>query len=104
MQRWASDAEKRLAAVNLSTAAEFRQGFQSTRARNERVQALNKKYYSGIENLIMLLIDKQGRYHSTKAGLAFDRKQDADAYEQVLKSLNATEKEWHAELLSNPQQ
>jgi hypothetical protein len=63
MQRWASDAEKRLAAVNLSTAAEFRRGFQSTRARNERVQALNKRYYSGIENLIMLLIDKQGRYH-----------------------------------------
>ena len=104
MQGWASDAEKRLAAANLSTAAEFRRGFESTRVRNERVQALNKEYYAGIEKLITLLIDKQGHYHSTKAGLAFDRHQDADAFEHVLKSLNATEAKSHAELLSSSQQ
>ena len=50
MQAWASDAEKRLAAVNLSTAAEFRRGFESTRARNERVQALNREYSAELKN------------------------------------------------------
>lgn len=104
MQAWASDAEKRLAAMNVSAAAEFRRGFESTRARNERVQALNEEYYSTIEKLITLLIDKQGRYHSTKAGPVFDRQQDADAFNQVIKSLNAVEEKMRAEHLSDPQQ
>jgi hypothetical protein len=101
MQAWASDAEKRLAAVNLSTAAEFRRGFESTRARNEKVQVLNKEYCTGIENLITLLIDKQGHYHFTKAGPAFDRQQDSDAFNQIVKGLNATKQKVDAELRSN---
>jgi len=101
MLAWASDAEKRLAAVNLRTAAEFRRGFESTRARNERVQALNREYSAGIEKLVTMLIDKQGRYHSTKAGPEFDRQQDADAFNQVLKGLNATKQKVDAELRSN---
>jgi hypothetical protein len=103
MQAWASDAEKRLAAVNLSSAAEFRRGFESTRARNERVQELDREYFTGIEELVTLLIDKQARYHSTQAGPAFDRQQDADAYNQVLKSLNAAKEKINAELRSNSQ-
>jgi hypothetical protein len=66
-QAWANDAEKRLAGVNLSAAANFRQGFESTRARTERVQELNRDYLTGIDKLVTLLIDKQGRYHFTQA-------------------------------------
>ena len=101
MQAWANDAEKRLAAVNLSTAAEFRQGFESARARNELVQALNREYCTGIENLITLLIDKQGHYHFTKAGPSFDRPQDSDAFNQIVKDLNATKQKLDAQLRSN---
>lgn len=104
MQAWASDAEKRLAAVNLSVAADFRRGFESTRARNERVQALDKEYFTGIEKLVTLLIDKQGRYHTMQAGPKFDRQQDAEAYNQALKGLNATKAKVDAELRRNSQQ
>jgi hypothetical protein len=103
-QAWASDAEKRLAAVNLRVAADFRRGFESTRARNERVQALNKEYFTGIEKLVTLLIDKQGLYHTTQAGPTFDRQQDAEAYNQVLKGLNTTKEKVDAELRSKSHQ
>jgi len=100
-EAWANDAEKRLAVVILRAAAEFRRGFESTRVRNERVQELNRDYYTGIEKLVTLLIDGQGRYHFTHAGLEFDRQHDADAYNQVLHHLNAIQEEIGAERLSD---
>ncbi len=96
-EAWANDGEKRLAAVNLRAAAEFRQGFESKRARNERVQELNRDYLTGIEKLVTLLIDKQGRFHSTKAGLAFDAQQDEDVYNEELNGLNAIQAKINAE-------
>lgn len=104
MEAWANEAEKRLAAVNLRAAADFRQGFENVRARNERVQELNREYSTGIERLVTLLIDKQGHYHFTQTGPAFDRQQDADAYNQVLHSLNAMKEEFKAARRSDSQQ
>lgn len=88
-EAWANAAEKRLAAVNLKEAADFRRGLESNKDRSERVQKSNGAYITGIEELVNFLIDKQGRYHFTRAGPAFDRPQDADAYDRMLHSLNA---------------
>lgn len=102
-EAWANEAEKRLAAVNVSAAADFRRGFESTKARNERIQELNRDYSTGVEKLLTLLIDKQGHYHLTPTGPTFGRQQDADAYNQVLDSLNTMKEEINAARLSNSQ-
>jgi hypothetical protein len=54
--------------------------------------------------LVTLLIEKQGRYHTTKAGPVFDSQHDADAYNQVLETLNAMEETIQSEQLSNSKQ
>lgn len=100
-EAWANEAEKRLAAVNLRAAADFRRGFESTRARNERIQELNRDYSTGVEKLLTLLIDRQGHYHFTRTGPAFDRQQDANAYNQVFQSLNTMKEEINTARRSN---
>lgn len=100
MQAWTNDAEKRIAAVNTRGAREFRMGFDSVKARNQRVQDLNQDYVAGIEKLTTLLIEKQGRYHTTKTGLVFDRQPDGDAYAQLIISLNAIKEKTNAEIRS----
>lgn len=89
----ANEAEKRVAAVNPRAAADFRRGFESNRDRSGPVQKSNEDYITGIERLVSLLIDKQGRYHFTKAGLVFDRPADAATYNQLLDSLDAMQED-----------
>ena len=98
MQAWADDAEKRLSGVNLQAAKEFRRGFESTRARNEKFQELNKEFFAEVEELLSMLIARQGHYHSTQNGLAFDQTQDADTYDKVLSRLTAMKEKINAEL------
>jgi hypothetical protein len=62
-EAWANEAEKRLAAVNSRAAADFRRGFESTKASNERIQELNRDYSNGVQKLLTLLIDKESHYH-----------------------------------------
>lgn len=101
MDAWANDGEKRLSAANPKAASDFRRGFESTRARNQRVQALNRDYLNGTEQLITLLIDLKSRYHSTKSGLMFDRRQDMDTFNQMIDSLNALRAKAQAEQRSD---
>jgi hypothetical protein len=98
-----NDAEKRLGAVSLKAASDFRRGFESNSARNERIQELNTDYLSEIEKLTTLLIDAQGHYHSTKSGLAFERKRDLDTFNQILDNLNTIRTKL-TELRPQPQQ
>ena len=65
---------------------------------------IKQKIFTGIEKLVTLLIDKQGLYHTTQAGPTFDRQQDAEAYNQVLKGLNTTKEKVDAELRSKSHQ
>jgi hypothetical protein len=96
-ETWLKDAEKRIAAVNTRAAINFRRGVESSRERSEQIQKVTQDYYTGIDRLVTLLIDRQGSYRITSSGLMFNRGQDADMFNQILDSLKAMEERINAE-------
>lgn len=94
---WLKDAEKRIAAVNTRAAMDFRRGVESSRERSEQIQKVSHDYYAGIDRLVTLLIERRGSYQVTSSGLVFNRRQDADMFNQILESLKAMEERMNAE-------
>lgn len=88
---WQKGAEQRFAALGAQQAADFRRGMESQSARAEQNRKLSEDYLNGIEELVRLLIDRQGRYRPTAARLVFDRPEDRDAFNRILDSPKAIE-------------